>query len=432
MFVINVLLMLATLSLSLNSEVFCVRLSTCTTMVSLLPTLRASKTILRTKPNRQFSQSLLAPLTPSSSKSLTPLSTTKISSSHTRIISGAGTGPSDDDDAGHPDNGHRRQIRGFERSDTDDGESDDCEESPRISTNLDELDVILLSIAVPALFALASDPVASLVDTAFVGRLGPEPLASTGLAAAILNLSSKIVSTPLVSVTTTQVASAKGKDELSDASTAALEVGIIAGLAQSLLLLLLSAPLAVIVAGGGHEVLGSGVVNIKAESLNFLRYLLNPDESTLADATRDILQIRALATPAIAVGLAVQGVYRGMGDTKTPLFATVGCNLLNLALAYAFLFQFKLGAQGAALATTLSECTASGVLLYLVANQISLTPNFGLDSIGVVARRLAGDTLLLSFRSAVVWLTFTLASGLTARIDNDASAAYQVPLVLII
>lgn len=37
---------------------------------------------------------------------------------------------------------------------------------------LDELGVEIMRIAVPAALALAADPLASLVDTAFVGRLG--------------------------------------------------------------------------------------------------------------------------------------------------------------------------------------------------------------------------------------------------------------------
>lgn len=37
---------------------------------------------------------------------------------------------------------------------------------------LDELGQEILSIAVPAALALAADPLASLVDTAFIGRLG--------------------------------------------------------------------------------------------------------------------------------------------------------------------------------------------------------------------------------------------------------------------
>ncbi|KAG8646767.1 hypothetical protein MANES_09G025275v8 [Manihot esculenta] len=38
--------------------------------------------------------------------------------------------------------------------------------------NMDELAVEIAQIAVPAALALAADPVASLIDTAFIGHLG--------------------------------------------------------------------------------------------------------------------------------------------------------------------------------------------------------------------------------------------------------------------
>src|SRR5690606_5217370 len=39
----------------------------------------------------------------------------------------------------------------------------------------------ILALALPALATLAADPLVSLVDTAFVGRLGAEPLAALGV-----------------------------------------------------------------------------------------------------------------------------------------------------------------------------------------------------------------------------------------------------------
>lgn len=37
---------------------------------------------------------------------------------------------------------------------------------------------------------------------------------------------------------------------------------------------------------------------------------------------RKYLTLRALGSPAVAVSLAMQGVFRGFKDTKTPLYAT--------------------------------------------------------------------------------------------------------------
>jgi len=47
------------------------------------------------------------------------------------------------------------------------------------------LDREILRLAVPALGTLAADPLVSLVDTAYVGRLGRTPLAALGVAIAV-------------------------------------------------------------------------------------------------------------------------------------------------------------------------------------------------------------------------------------------------------
>ncbi|MDH3399104.1 MAG: MATE family efflux transporter, partial [Acidimicrobiia bacterium] len=46
----------------------------------------------------------------------------------------------------------------------------------------------ILRLAVPALGALAADPLVSLVDTAFVGRLGATELGALGVNAAVFSL----------------------------------------------------------------------------------------------------------------------------------------------------------------------------------------------------------------------------------------------------
>ncbi|KAL6125054.1 hypothetical protein ACLB2K_077562 [Fragaria x ananassa] len=64
----------------------------------------------------------------------------------------------------------------------------------------------ILQIAVPAALAVAADPVASLIDTAFIGHIGPVELAAAGVSIALFNQASRITIFPLVSITTSFVA----------------------------------------------------------------------------------------------------------------------------------------------------------------------------------------------------------------------------------
>ena len=56
----------------------------------------------------------------------------------------------------------------------------------RPATEKRGLDREIARLAIPALGALAADPLVSLVDTAWVGRLGADELAILGIATTIL------------------------------------------------------------------------------------------------------------------------------------------------------------------------------------------------------------------------------------------------------
>ncbi|KAL5731117.1 hypothetical protein ACHQM5_003876 [Ranunculus cassubicifolius] len=52
----------------------------------------------------------------------------------------------------------------------------------------DELGLEMMTIAVPAALALAADPIASLVDSIFIGHVGSLQLAAVGVSISVFNL----------------------------------------------------------------------------------------------------------------------------------------------------------------------------------------------------------------------------------------------------
>nr|TKW18501.1 hypothetical protein SEVIR_5G434700v2 [Setaria viridis] len=264
---------------------------------------------------------------------------------------------------------------------------------------LDELGAEVLGIAVPASLALTADPLASLIDTAFIGRLGSVEIAAVGVAIAVFNQVMKVCTYPLVSVTTSFVAeqdailskgaaakvvdgeeegenpgqhaavaatdpekqqspeeAAKNGDSNAEPSeappaelagaeecapavigrkgcknrkfvssvTSALIVGAFLGLFQT-----------VLVAAGKPPLRLIGV---------------KPGSSMMIPALR-YLTLRALGAPAVLLSLAMQGVFRGFKDTKTPLYATVAGDLANIMLDPILIFGCRImGVIGAAIA----------------------------------------------------------------------------------
>ncbi|PON81309.1 Multi antimicrobial extrusion protein [Trema orientale] len=76
----------------------------------------------------------------------------------------------------------------------------------RLVFKWDALGKEILGMALPAALAVAADPIASLIDTAFIGHIGPVELAAAGVAIALFNQASRITIFPLVSITTSFVA----------------------------------------------------------------------------------------------------------------------------------------------------------------------------------------------------------------------------------
>lgn len=310
----------------------------------------------------------------------------------------------------------------------------------------DELGMEILQIAFPAALALAADPIASLIDTAFIGRLGPVEIAAVGVAIAIFNQASKVTIFPLVSITTSFVAeedtanrindqqrkhdndlekgSSKSNDskpsinEKSDRSSSkadetktegerrnipsastALVLGVVLGLLQTIFLVFLAKPLL-------------SVMGVKSGS------------PMLAPAQR-YLMIRSLGAPAVLLSLAMQGVFRGFKDTKTPLYATVAGDLTNIILDPIFIFVCRLGVSGAAIAHVLSQYLICLILLARLVKQIVLLPPSIKDL--QLSRFLKNGFLLLA-RVVAATICVTLAASMAARLGPTPMAAFQICL----
>ncbi|XLU34293.1 hypothetical protein S245_070359, partial [Arachis hypogaea] len=77
-------------------------------------------------------------------------------------------------------------------------------------------------------------------------------------------------------------------------------------------------------------------------------------DSPMLKPAQNYLTLRSLGAPAVLLSLAMQGVFQGFKDTKTPLYATLAGDLTNIALDPLFMFVFRLGVSAAAIAHVVS------------------------------------------------------------------------------
>ncbi|XP_006481110.1 protein DETOXIFICATION 44, chloroplastic isoform X2 [Citrus sinensis] len=179
----------------------------------------------------------------------------------------------------------------------------------------DELGLEIWSIALPAALALAADPIASLIDTAFVGHLGSVELAAVGVSVSVFNLVSKLFNVPLLNITTSFVAEEQAvKSQGSDDGSSQIDHGV--EQQGKKLLPSISTSLA----------LAAGIGIAEALALSFgSGFLMNimgiPADSPMRVPAENFLNLRAFGAPPIVIALAAQGAFRGFMDTKTPLYA---------------------------------------------------------------------------------------------------------------
>ena len=94
--------------------------------------------------------------------------------------------------------------------------------------------------------------------------------------------------------------------------------------------------------------------------------------STPAEAREGTLQylvICFLGIPFITAYNIISSIFRGMGDSKSPMyFIAIAC-VVNIGLDYLFMGVFRMGPAGAALGTTLSQAVSVVVSLFVILRQ---------------------------------------------------------------
>ncbi|CAN1815784.1 Protein DETOXIFICATION 42 [Linum perenne] len=316
----------------------------------------------------------------------------------------------------------------------------------RVVMKKDELGMEILRIAVPAAMALAADPVASLIDTVFIGHLGPVEIAAVGVAIAIFNQASKVTIFPLVSITTSfvaeeetvhrkveEIAESKPQEQLHPEE---LEKGIInqeptiTKIKPRNLDLKPQKQKRNIPSASTALVVGGFLGIFQAVFLIFAaRPLLNimgvESGSTMLIPALKYLTLRSFGSPAVLLSLAMQGVFRGLKDTKTPLYATIVGDLTNIILDPIFIFVCKLGVSGAAIAHVLSQYLIAVILLLRLMKMIDLLPPRLKD---LQFSRFLKNGFLLLAKVIATTICVTFAASRATRLGSMTMAAFQICL----
>ncbi|KAI4297853.1 hypothetical protein L6164_037716 [Bauhinia variegata] len=284
----------------------------------------------------------------------------------------------------------------------------------------------LLMLSLPAFAGQAIEPLAQLMETAYIGRLGAVELAAAGVSVSIFNIISKLFNIPLLSVATSLVAEDIAKNANQDSAS---EQGVLENsgngkpwkrvpqrrqLSSVSTALLLALGLGIL--EGLSLYLGSGT---------FLHLMGVSAENPLHIPAQQFLSLRALGAPAAVLSLALQGIFRGFKDTRIPVLCLGIGNLSAVFLFPILMYYFQLGVTGAVISTVLSQYIVTLLMMwYLNKRAVLLPPKMGSLQFGSYMK--SGGFLI--GRTLAVLATITLGTSMAARQGPVAMAAHQICL----
>lgn len=259
------------------------------------------------------------------------------------------------------------------------------------------LDREIVGLAVPAMTALAADPLLSLVDTALVGRLGAVPLAALGVSVALFTLAFFGFNF-LTYGTTAEVARLRGAGQPAAASTYAL---------QALWLAIALGLVAAVV----FVVAGPVLIRVMGA------------DGAVGDAALVYLRIRGMASVPVLIVLVGHGAFRGRKDMRTPLWITVAVNAINAVLSWALIYPAGLGIAGAAWGTLIAQ--TGGAVAFLVLGRRRFAP----PSLRIEPRAMRAIVTIsrdLFLRTAALLSGLLVSTAVATRMGTVTVAAHQI------
>jgi putative MATE family efflux protein len=263
-----------------------------------------------------------------------------------------------------------------------------------------EYDGEILKLAVPALGALAAEPLYILVDTAIVGHLGRHQLAALGIAATVLGSLFGVFNF-LQYGTTAQVGRASGAGQARIAN----RLG-----AQALWLSL-----------GFGLAIAVGVIALAPQIVELMG-----GEGDTARYAATYMRIAALGLPFAFLALGGQGYLRGVADLRTPLVIVIAANVVNLVLEVLFVYGFGWGIEGSAWGTVIAQAGMGAAFIVVILRAALGETRLSRE----LMRRLLVIGRHIFVRTAALLSAFTLAGAVIARFGDASLAAHQVAFQL--
>ncbi len=199
----------------------------------------------------------------------------------------------------------------------------------------------LIYFCIPYLFSYFLQTLYGMADLFIIGQFcGVESTTAVSIGSQVMHMITVIIVGLAMGTTVTigQAIGAKDSDSASKGVGNSITLFAIFSLLLTLILV----------------VCRSGIVSVMSTPLEAV------------SGTKNYLLICFIGIPFITAYNIISSIFRGLGDSKRPMYFVMIACILNIALDYLFIGYFHLGPSGAALGTTLSQASSVLISLYVI------------------------------------------------------------------
>ena len=143
--------------------------------------------------------------------------------------------------------------------------------------------------------------------------------------------------------------------------------------------------------------------------------------------TASYLKICFIGIPFITAYNVIASIFRGMGDSKTPMcFIAIAC-AANIGLDYLFIGVLRMGASGAALGTTLSQAISVIIsLAYIIKNKSVTVGADDLKPCCTVAGKILKTGFPIALQDGLIQIAFVVITVIANRRGLTDAAAVGI------
>lgn len=173
--------------------------------------------------------------------------------------------------------------------------------------------------------------------------------------------------------------------------------------------------------------IAAGMTVILMIAMNGILHALSTPPEAFSQ-TREYLFICFAGVPVIIAYNVISGIFRGLGDTRRPMYFVAAAGVINVGLDYYLIGRLGMGAKGAALATVIAQI-CSVIFALIAIKRTDLGGRFSRADLRLhrdIIRKLSAIGLPIALQDGLIQISFLAITAIANGRGVDVAAAVGI------